>query len=532
MNTNITQESKSRTNIGARIKTLPRTPGVYLYRDSVGKVIYVGKAVNLKNRVSSYFNGQDKDPKTEELVKKISKLDTIGTGSEFEALILESDLVKRYKPHYNIRLKDDKGYVYLKITKEEFPRISVARQIIDTEAEYLGPFIDSLAVKNILKLARKIFPYCSCNKRGDQVCLYFHLNLCPGHSRDTVSPSVYRKNISGIKKLFSGKTAQLEKEFRKGMRTTAKQEKYEEAAGYRDKLKYLERIKKSHFISERDLSADTALVQLKRELNLPRLPERIECFDISNIMGTAAVGSMAVFQKGIAAPKEYRRFQIRTVKGANDYAMLAEILSRRFAASEIRKEKKEKSLASNQKTFNSFRYSPNSNLPDLVILDGGKGQLSAVLQNVQIPDGVKVVALAKRKEQIFSLANNKSQMTSKPSTRLGPSGKQIPNSKLGNSDLNRNSEFIIHNLPPGSEAFFLVQRVRDEAHRFAVTYHRKVKSREMYETSLDAIPGIGPKTKKKLLAKFGSIQNIKKANPKELAKIVGTALSLRIREKL
>jgi excinuclease ABC subunit C len=513
-----------------KLKSLPKTSGVYLYRDKDGKVIYVGKAVNLKNRVSSYFNNQEKDPKTVELVKNIVKLDTIETGSEFEALILESDLVKRYNPKYNVRLKDDKGYVYLKMTKEDYPRISVVHGVADEKAEYMGPYIDSNAVRNILKIARRIFPYCSCGKKGDDVCLYFHLNLCPGHSPKYISKADYAKNIRGIKKLFAGQTEKLKKEFQKGMKVAAKSENFEQAANFRDQLKNLERIERSHFISERDLAADIALVQLQKALGLDKIPARVECYDISNIMGTAAVGSMVVFKNGIASPKDYRRFQIRTVKGANDFAMLAEVLNRRFKTREKRKEKREKSVIGPTQPLNSFHNSLNSDLPDLVILDGGKGQLSTVIKNVQIPKSVKVVALAKRKEEIFSLINNKSQ---------APNNKQIPNLKLTNSDLNRNSKparpaggFEIRNLPSGSESYFLVQRIRDEAHRFAITYHHKVKSREMYETSLDAIPGVGPKTKKKLLREFGSIQKIREVDEENLSRITSAKLAKIIKESL
>jgi len=521
------------TKFVQKLKSLPKTAGVYLYRNKDGKVIYVGKAVNLKNRVSSYFNNQEKDPKTAELVKNIVKLDTIETGSEFEALILESDLVKRYNPKYNVRLKDDKGYVYLKITKEDYPRISVVHGVVDEKAEYMGPYIDSNAVRNILKIARKIFPYCSCGKKGDDVCLYFHLGLCPGHSAKYISKVDYAKNIRGLKKLFAGQTERLRKEFQKGMKVAAKSENYEQAAKFRDQLKNLERIERSHFISERDLAADIALVQLQKALDLDKIPARIECYDISNIMGTAAVGSMVVFKNGIASPKDYRRYQIRTVKGANDFAMLAEVLNRRFktnSKSSFGSAQDLRQIPNSKIIRNSKLETRNSGLPDLVILDGGKGQLSTVIKNVNIPEGIKVVALAKRKEEIFSLTNNKYQ---------APNPKQIQNSKtylvtdkLNNSDLNRNSKFEIKNLPSGSEAYYLVQRVRDEAHRFATTYHRKVKSREMYETSLDAIPGVGPKTKKKLLSEYGSIQKIRATDEKTLSKLIGDKLARRIKETL
>lgn len=475
-----------------KLKTLPQGPGVYLYRSSSGRVIYVGKAVNLKNRVSSYFSKQERDPKTDELVKNIDRVDIIETGSEFEALILESDLVKRYRPKYNVRLRDDKGYVYLKITREDYPKISLVRQITESGPEHIGPFMDAMGVRSILKQVRRIFPYCSCERRHGETCLYYHLGLCPGHGEKHISKADYAKNIRGIKKLFSGKTDALRKEFTKEMKGAAKREDFEAAASYRDKLNQLQRIERSHFISERDLASDVALVQLQKTLDLTKLPERIECYDISNIMGTAAVGSMVVFVNGISTPKEYRRFQIRTVKGANDFAMLSEVLRRRFAAQNSKWPK-----------------------PDLIILDGGKGQLSTVVKNVEMPEGVTVVALAKRFEQIYKIENYGLNSNFKPvRTDVHPGG------------------FQISNLPKDSEAYFLVQRVRDEAHRFAITYHRKVKSRELYETSLDAIPGVGPKTKKRLLTQFGSIQKIREASLADISKVTSPVLAKRIKEKI
>ena len=531
-----------------KVKALPSCPGVYLFRNKDGRVIYVGKAVNLKNRVSSYFNNQEKDPKTAELVKNIVKLDTIETGSEFEALILESDLVKRYNPKYNVRLKDDKGYVYLKITKEDYPRISVVHGVADEKAEYMGPYIDSNAVRNILKIARKIFPYCSCGKNGDDVCLYFHLNLCPGHSAKYISRADYAKNIRGIKKLFAGQTEKLKKEFQKGMKTAAKSENFEQAANFRDQLKNLERIERSHFISDRDLAADIALVQLQKSLGLDKIPARIECYDISNIMGTAAVGSMVVFKNGIASPKDYRRFQIRTVRGANDFAMLAEVIARRFRynGSRYHPERVQRVEGSSERQrfnskLNNSDLNRNSkleiqNYPDLVILDGGKGQLSTVIKNVQIPKSIKVVALAKKQETIYSACPSEVKRRGVISTGMEKSRSldvaRDDNSNIKNSDFISNFKFQISNLPSGSEAYFLVQRVRDEAHRFAITYHRKVKSREMCETSLDAIPGVGPKTKKKLLREFGSIQKIKEADEESLSKITSAKLAKIIKESL
>ncbi len=464
-----------------KLKELPKSPGVYLFRNKEKKIIYVGKAVNLKNRVSSYFHG-DHDIKTAELIKNIANLEWIEVGSEFEALVFEADLIKRYKPKYNIRFRDDKNYAYLKISGEAWPRISVVHQIVDHDSKHLGPFTESTALRSILKLARHIFPYCTCNLPADKTCLYFHLRLCPGHGETYISAKDYAKNIKGLTALFSGKTEKIETGIQKQMKNAAKNQEYEKAATFRDKLHYLKRIQKTHLFSDRELDTDAGLRGLASNLDLDEIPRRIECFDISNIMGTAAVGSMIVFKNGIASPKDYRRFQIKTVKGANDFAMLTEILSRRFKLSELKKNDE------------SFRQ-----LPDLVILDGGKGQLSTVLKKVAIPENVQVISLAKRFEQLIKFEENKYQTI---------------------------------NLPVESEALYLIQRIRDEAHRFAITYHRKLKGKELFKTSLDVISGIGPKTKKKLLKEFGSIRKIKEASLEDLSRVVGKKIAQKIKEEL
>jgi excinuclease ABC subunit C len=474
------------TKVAQKLKELPKAPGVYIYRNDVNRVIYVGKAINLKNRVSSYFQNKDQDPKTQELVKNIRNIEWLVVGSEFEALIVEADFIKRYHPKYNIRLRDDKNYTYIKISGEKYPRISTVHQITDSEARYLGPYTEAQAVKSILKLVRHIYPYCTCAKRDDETCLYYHIGLCPGHGPKYISEVDYAKNIRGIKAIFTGKTERLEDDFKKQMKKAAKESRFEDAAKWRDKLYYIKKIKSSHFISDRDLSADVALTQLKKALNMSRLPARIECFDISNILGTAATGSMVVFNQGISTPKDYRRFQIKTVKGANDFASMAEVLKRRFKES------------TKKKGDSSF-----SALPDLVILDGGKGQLSAVTKGVPIPGGVKLVSLAKRIEEIFWAETI--------------NGKIVFNRVL---------------LPNNSEALFLIQRIRDEAHRFAVSYHRKLKGKELFETSLDAIPGVGPKTKKKLTSHFGSVKKIKESELTELSAVVGKKTANSIKEGL
>lgn len=465
-----------------KLKQLPKTPGVYIYRNEKAKVIYVGKAVNLKNRVTSYFQKKDHDPKTAELVKHIANLEWINVDSEFEALVLEAELIKRYKPKYNIEWKDNKNYAYLKISGDKYPRISVVHQVTDQQARYMGPFIDARALRTILKLGRKIFPYCTCGLPDDDICLYYHLGLCPGHGEKYLTQAEYQKKLNGLLSLFRGKTKKLEQEFKKGMQKAAKEQKFELAGEYRDRLRHLKRLEHTHLFTDFTGESDQGLVQLAKELSLNEVPKKIECFDISNIMGIAAVGSMVVFKNGIASPRDYRRFQIKTVKGANDFAMMAEVLRRRLSLNTVKKED------------SSF-----SQLPDLIILDGGKGQLSTVTKNVQIPPEVKVVALAKRLEEIITI---------------------------------KDEDFKIINLPPESESMFLVQRIRDEAHRFAVSYHRKVKAREAFETSLDAIVGVGPKTKKKLIKEFGSIKSIKEASLEELGSIVGPNVAKKIKENL
>jgi excinuclease ABC subunit C len=470
------------TKLVQKMKELPKTPGVYIFRDQNHRVIYVGKAVVLRNRVPSYFAGRDHDPKTIELVKRVESLEWIEVESEFEALILEADLIKRYKPKYNIRFRDDKNYSYIKISGDEYPKISVVHQITDHTAEHIGPFIESTGLRTILKLTRHIYPYCTCSLPKDQTCLYFHLKLCPGHGEKYISRADYMKNIRGIKAIFSGKTKKIEGELKVGMDLAAKEQKYEKAGEFRDKLYFVKKIQRAHLFSDRELSHDAGLRELAKELGLTDIPKRIECFDISNIMGTAATGSMAVFLNGVASPREYRRFQIKKVKGANDVASMAEVLGRRFTLSSVKK--KDRSFSS---------------LPNLVVLDGGKGQLATVVKNVTTPEAVNIISIAKKREEIYTIEGN---------------------------------TFQKHILPKGSEALFLIQRLRDEAHRFAITYHRKVRSKEMFQSSLDSIPGVGPKTKKKLLSHFGSIKRIKAAALSDLASVVGEKIAKGIKENI
>ncbi|MFA5197054.1 MAG: excinuclease ABC subunit UvrC [Patescibacteria group bacterium] len=471
-------------NIVQKIRNLPKDPGVYIYRDINRRVIYVGKAINLKNRVNTYFKGKNLDPKTAKLVENIDNLEYIVCGSEIEALLLESELIKRYKPKYNIDWKDDKNYCYIKITKDDYPKIFVMRQLSDTKSQYFGPFVDVKAVKNSLKVLRKIFPYCTCGLSPDKVCLYYHLGLCNGHGQKYISSLEYQKTVNNLIAFLSGKKEKIMKDMRKEMLNLSRQQEYEKAAVMRNRLLSLDKIKLMHILeSQRDLNLDKALSGIKKMLGLSKIPERIECYDISNISGKFAVGSMIVFEKGVPKKKDYRRFEIKNVKQINDFAMLQEVLHRRFIANR----------KGNDQSFKST--------PDLIIIDGGKGQLSAVKKELKTMGiAVITIGLAKKKEEIFYL--------------------------------DQKDHFYKIETTKDTEVRFLLQRIRDEAHRFAITYHRNLRSKVLTESVLDTIVGIGPISKRLLVKNFGTIKNIKEAKEEDIAKIVGPKIAAKIKKEL
>ena len=471
------------------ISKLPTTSGVYIYRNANGKIIYIGKAINLRARVRSYFRGSDQEPKTQELVRNIAKIEHMKTSSEIEALILEAELIKRYKPRYNVMWKDDKNYIYIKITAEDYPQVSLVRQIVDDKAKYIGPFVSAGAVRGLLRYIRKIFMFRHCENMPQKVCLKYSIGNCSGPCEKYVTKAEYNRNIRQMVKLFQGKTKEIEKEFRREMKSAAKNEDFEKAGVYRNRLMWLKKIKTIELGEDFDsgqarMTQDKALVGLRDALNLGAMPKRIECYDISNIFGKAAVGSMVVFVDGIPEKNHYRRFEIKTVDKISDTDMIREILGRRF--------KKFDNLTKPDESF--------SQIPDLIIIDGGKGQLSAAMKALdQYGLKLNVVSLAKRREEIF---------------RKGADG------------------FTKTMLDEGSESLYLVQRIRDEAHRFAITYHRSKRGKEMAVSNLDVVDGIGPKTKKVLLKTFGSVENVRKASVKNLSKIVGEKLAKKIKESL
>ena len=423
---------------------LPFKPGVYLFLDKKNEVLYVGKAKSLKDRVSSYFiNQKNLGPKTKILVSKIRKIKTFTVASEIEALLLEAKYIKKYKPKYNTRLTDGKAYPLIRITvKDIFPKVLIARKADEKNSLYFGPFPNSSVVWTVLRTVRKIFPYESVVNHPKKPCLYYHLELCPC-PKVFNNRAEYRKNINHLIDFLNGKTKKVIKDILKERDKLSKKEEFEKARDIQRKLEAIEYVtnplyKTFDYKIGTNLSEDSLKEQINdliKELNrngvFVKKLDRIECYDISNISGKNATGSMVVFINGEKDTSEYRRFKIRGVdKVPNDFAMMQEVLERRIKHIE-------------------WQY------PDLVVVDGGKGQVSSAVsvlkeQNVMTP----IIGLAKREEKII-----------------------IPLSRHSGSS--RISSFSEVSLPKDSPALHLIMRIRDEAHRFAIKYHRLLRSKEL-----------------------------------------------------
>jgi excinuclease ABC subunit C len=595
------------------LDTLPQKPGCYLMKDAAGKVIYVGKAVNLRSRVRSYFQaGADHSPKTEKLVRRIADIEWILVGSELEALILELNLIKRYRPHYNIRLKDDKRYPYILVHwTDPFPKVTVTRMMERDGNRYFGPYTSVWAVHQTLDLLRRIFPYRTCNREitgtDTRACLWYDLKLCTAPCVGKAGQEEYRRMIDDLCRFLHGGVAEIVADVEKKMREASEGLRYEQAARLRDQLQAIhavvERQKivsttktdsdvvalarrdgdacvqvfiirggrligREHFVLEgtRDteeaevlrqflvqfyeeaafvpaevllpiqveetriveewmrsrrggetvritvprsgvdrelvgMAAENAmetlnalraqwesdrarqveaLAELQRALDLPAPPARMECYDISNIQGTAVVASMVVFEQGVPNKAHYRRFQVRCLEGEpDDYASLREVLRRRLS-----RWKGPEPEQIGRKKDPSF-----SMLPDLLVVDGGKGQLAEavkVLAEFGLTDRVPAASLAKQEEEVF---------------RPGRKGSI--------------------RMPRDSRGMFLLQRLRDEAHRFAIAYHRSLRTKKGLASRLDAIEGIGPARRKMLLRTFGTLEAIRNAPVEELMRIRG-----------
>lgn len=615
-------------HLEATVKNLPALPGCYLFYDQRGEVIYVGKAVNLRNRVRSYFNPNTwaASPKTARLVKEIARIEVVVRGNELEALIQEAELIKKHRPRYNIRLKDDKRYPYLKVTwQDDFPTVVVTRRIERDGARYYGPYSSAKAVYATRDALRKMFPFLSCDRvitgHDTRACLYYDIKLCSGPCIGAINRAEYRANIQRLCDFLEGKSDQVIADVRARMEAAARALQFERAAEYRDQLRALEhvvekqrvissagsdqdviafardegetcvqvlfirggkllgqeyfvldgaegeddqavldaflkrfydeaayvppavllpaQVEEAHII-ERWLrqkrgaavqirppqgEADISLIELARQnaqeqlailkaqwredtlrqeavlrelqeaLDLPRPPTRIECYDVSNTQGTAVVGSMVVFVHGVPKKSDYRRFNIREIAGPNDFESLRQMLRRRFQRWRDAQTRSDKRPAPGRRQDLSWTI-----LPDLVLIDGGKGQLSVaveVLREFDLAHIVPVAALAKQKEEIF-----------------------LPD---------REASIL---LPRDAQAFYLVQRIRDEAHRFGLAGHRRQREKIGLASQLDALPGVGPARRRKLLAAFGSLEGIRAADVEALSKVVPRKVAEMIKDGL
>ena len=585
------------TNLVAeKLKLLPDSPGVYIMKDDHGKIIYVGKAIVLKNRVRQYFQGsRNHTPKVRAMISHIADFETIMTANEVESLILEANLIKKHRPRYNIRLKDDKSYPYVKVTvQEEFPRVFITRRVLRDGARYFGPYTNVTALRDSLKLLRRLFPLRTCRTMPERPCLEYHIKRCLAPCVGKVEAEDYRAMIRAVLLFLEGRTDDVERELEQRMNAAAEAYHFETAARLRDQLSAVrtaaerqnivtgagdqdavgmarsaagvcvqiffirggKMIGREHFLlrgSEEESDADIlrafleqyynqatfvprevllpcaidaaaqatieawlaarkgggkvalltpqrgtkhdivqmatgnaakfladeetrrslldeqtlgAVEELGRYLGLKHPPRRMECFDISHNQGQETVASMVVFEDGAPKKSDYRRFKIRSTEGKpDDFLSMREVTTRRYVGL------------------------PEEELPDLIIIDGGKGQLSSALEIIRHEAGhkdVPVVGLAKQFELVFTEGN---------------------------------SEPV--ELPRRSQALYLIQRIRDEAHRFAITFHRKLRGKRNLVSVLDHIVGIGPKRRQSLRAHFGSLEKIKEATVEELAAAPG-----------
>ena len=583
-----------------KLKTLPTNPGVYIMRDKTGEVIYVGKAKNLKNRVSQYFRHTEKPAKVQAMVDNVDNFDYFITVSELDALALENNLIKRYQPFYNILLKDGKTFPYIKIDmKEEFPRLEIVRKIKNDGAKYFGPYFAGIDPKAIIKTISSAFKIRTCSKKFSsekhlkRECLNYSLGLCLAPCTGRVTKEEYAEELKKVVNFLNGNDDEIEKVLLEKMISASNQENFERAIELREALKMVAKLKQrvvanlpknvdkdviayvtdglsgvvtimvirggkilgiqnyvqsdidecetvSNFITQYyqnmlppseiivSHEVDDALIgdylgkkihttakphginltllkmakenardylekhiekeklmynntlgavqALQEKLHLKSLPRRMECYDISHISGTNKVASMVVFKDGKPAKKDYRKFKIKTVKGSNDFASLQETLERRLV----------RLKNGDGESFNEK--------PDLLVIDGGKGQLSStfeILKKLGFEDKIEIISLAKKLEEVFVV------------------GQSAP---------------VI--LKYGSAELKLLQRIRDEAHRFAITFHRQTRTKEQTKTELDDIPGLGPKKIDNLLKAFGTVENVKKASVEELSLVKGIHLSL------
>ncbi len=620
----MSEKSSLPENIASLLPNLPTRPGCYLMKDGEGKVIYVGKAVNLRNRVRSYFHAPHQlSLRIRRMVEKIADIEWILVDSELEALILEMNLIKKHRPHYNVRLKDDKRYPYIKVHwADDFPKVTVTRQMVQDGSRYYGPYTSVWAVHQTLDLLRRIFPYLTCDRvitgKDERACLYYDIKLCRAPCIGAIDRENYRQMIDDLCRFLEGRTERIVSRLKSEMDQAAENLQFEQAAVLRDQIRAIENVvEKQKVISSEIIDSDVialardngdacvqiffirggkligreyfllegaeetpdaavmaefikhfydraatvpdqvllpheveeaqiirqwlsqkkssqkveitvpragtqqeliqmaaenaaqtlatlkaqwqvdthrqeqALIEIQEALGIEKPLNRIECYDISNTQGVAAIGSMVVFEKGTPRKSHYRRFNIRTVSGIDDFASMEETLERRFRRWQAAQEGEN---STGKKADAAFAI-----LPDLIIVDGGKGQLGRavkVLDKYGLLERVKVVGLAKQQEELF---------------------------------LPHRTESIL--LPRHSQGFYLLQRIRDEAHRFAITAHRKMRTKQGLASRLELIPGIGPVKRKRLLQRFGDLETIRNASVEDLTEVEGITPQLAVQIK-
>lgn len=446
------------------VKALPASSGVYIMKDAAGAVLYVGKAANVRKRVASYFYPNRRLPeRTLAMIGKIDRIECVQTSTEAEALIYENSLIKQLGPKYNVLLRDDKSYPRLKLTvNEKFPRLLLTRRKLDDGALYFGPYASGKLLKEALVALRHLFPLrtCATMPRSGRPCLNYHIRQCRAPCAGSIDEARYAQIVAELTAFLEKGRSGLIALLTEKMLAASKDERFEDASEIRQRIEALGSMREA---SVRYIPADE-LEELKGMLGLQGPVETIEAFDVSNIMGQEAVGSMITFRKGRPYKSGYRKFKIRSVEGVDDYAMMREIVARRYAR--LLEEK--------------------GKMPDLILIDGGKGHLTSAVDELRKLGiaGQAIIGIAKEFEHVY--------LPGKPDPVI---------------------------LPRDSKALHLLERVRDEAHRFAITYHKKLRSKRIGESSLDGIPLIGPKRKKALLAHFGSLDGVRRASLEELLKV-------------
>lgn len=483
------------SKVERKLAELPKAPGVYFHKDKTGGIIYVGKAAVLRNRVRQYFQkSRGRDPKTEALVADIADIDWMVVDSEMEALFLEAEMIRRYMPRYNILLRDDKSMSYIRIDHDsDYPTVSTTRRPLDDGARYFGPYFSTTGVRQALKLLRKIFPYATRRIGGQKrTTLHYHLGLDPGLEEGKTSLEEYRADLRKLMAVIQGKRQTIEKELERDMRRAARVKDFEAAGKLRNQLFALQNLKKQVIFSDKeflDISKDHALNELINLLSIDTFPYRIEGYDISHMQGSDVVASMVVFTNGVSNKAEYRKFKTRRDHN-DDFYNMNETIKRRLSDKNVRLWGK----------------------PDLVLIDGGKGQLDAAIKARDEQDYSRVpfIGLAKREEQIVISKQRSNVILNMLSIK-----------EMGGF-ITESDDFILVNLPHNTNLVKLLQRIRDESHRFAVSYHSTLKRNRQTASLLDDIPGVGPATRKKLLRQFGSIRGVVQATPGELEKVVGT----------